>query len=107
MYTILQVVTLKEMKKPARGGRAGVLGIFLSNRGQYLQGCQMFQLFGQAQGIAQAAAKAAQAMPGHPHGITAAGGLGHGLGQVCRAGGQGRGKAKLCPPYLGFKKRQT
>ena len=53
----------------------------------------MFQFFGQTQCIAKVAAQTAQSMPGHPHGILALGGLGHGFGQFGSAGGQGWGKA--------------
>ena len=75
--------------------------------GKYLQRGQMFQFFSQAKCFGQGASKTAQAVPGHPHGILAAGGQGHGVCQFGGTGGQGRGKAQLGPPYLGFKKGQT
>ena len=77
------------------------------NRGKYLQCGQMFQFFSQTQGFGQGAPKAAQAMPGHPHGILAAGSQSYGLCQLGGAGGECRGKAQLGTPHFGFKEGQA
>lgn len=103
----LQVVTLKETKKPAKSGLKGAAAMPELNCGKYLQRGQMFQFFSQTQGLGQGAPKAAQAMPGHPHGILAVGGQGYCLCQLGGAGGECRGKAQLGTPHFGFKEGQA